>query len=369
MFTGLISQETFHTLAGEAETPLVTVVLPFHNEGSQANENARRLHAALAGLEQQLAAFGLSPKGCGQFLAPARAYADEQLGKPKGDETLVLFLSPSMFKAFVLPGSLPEMAVVGRHFAVAPLLPRLHKHASCFLLPLSKKHVHLLLLSEEGMKEVAVDGMPKNYTLFSAGNEPRQESSQSKAGPQDTSKLDLQAYIRKVTKHVDDALKGRHEPLIFVGIDEEWGMFRQAIGYSHVIDSSIGKNPETISAEELEAGAVEMLAPLWDKEKAVVLESYGSLAGTGRTSVDLQAILDLAANGKVDTLLVAEGVTQWGAVHVDSGVAALHERQENGDEELISLAAVHALRHKGWVQSFPLAQMPEGKMAAAILRY
>lgn len=379
----MLSAEDFKKLTSEQEGPLVSLYLPITAEG-QANENRKRLTVTLSDAETKLGEFGLSPKGCAQFLAPARAYAEQEWQTPRGGRSMALFLSPSSFYAYTLPSDVPECMQIGAHFCVAPLLPLLRKNAECYLLAVSKKHARLLHVDSERVNEVEVDGLPKNFDeafdnrlefqdkeVHTHGGGPGASAAQfhGQGGAKDLSKEELEEYLHKIAKATDHVLKDQKAPLFFAGIEEEFGMFRKYASYPHLQERRIDGNPDTLQTEELYERVVELMSPVWAKEREVALEVYGPLAGTGRTSTDVQAILDLSYHGKVEGLLVAEGAMQWGKMHPDSGVAEFHDRREPGDNELLGLAAIHTMQHKGWVRALPAEKMPEKADIAAVLRY
>lgn len=375
----MLSQTALLQLIAEDEGPLVSLYLPLDANGS-ANEQLKRLELALNEAEVRLATFGLSPKGSAQFLAAARAFAQEHFTLPQQESTLALLLSPSRFFTFVLPAGIPFILQVGSHFCIAPLLPALRKNAECYVLAVSKKHARLLHLHAEGVHEVEVPGMPHSFEDAMGNLEHQDKEVQShsggsgamfhgQGGPKDLAKEGLDAYMHKIAKAVDHVLSGQKAPLFFVGIEEEFGMFKKYSSYPQMQQQVIPGRPDAMQTEELMEKAAEAMQPLWEKEKDVALEVYGPLAGTGRTSTDLQAILDLSYHGKVDGLLVAEGAMQWGSIRPDSGIVELHAKQEADDGDVIGLAAIHTLRHKGWVRAIPQEKMPEKAVLAAVLRY
>jgi hypothetical protein len=378
----MISRDLLKKLTSEQEGPLVSLYMQLGGEGGGGE--VRRLNILLDDAEKKLADVGLSPKGCAQFLASARAYAEELPSHSGNGQTLALFLSPASFYTFTLPVGVPDCMQIGPHFCIAPLLPYLHKNGDCHILAVSKKHARLLHVTGQGIHEVEVEGMPHSFNEAFQGLEHQDKELQfhgggpgsaggsvfhGQGGANDLAKDELEEYLHKIAKAVDHTLQGQHALLVFAGIDEEFGMLRKYLSYPHLADQPLKGNPDVMSGEEMAEKAMEMMQPLWNKEREVALEVYGPLAGTGRTSSDIQAILDLSHHGKVEGLLVREGAMLWGEVKPESGIAEVHPAQEAGDSELVSLAAVHTLQHKGWVYALPAREMPEQAEMVAILRY
>lgn len=379
----MLSQDMLHKLTSEQEGPLVSLYIPIAGEGG-GNDALKRVTMALTEAEVQLQTMGLSPKGCTQFLAPARAYAEQKINVPHGGKTLALLLSPAHFYSFILSAEIPQTLTVGPHFSVTPLLAYLRKNAEFYVIAVSKGHARLLHVKADGMHEVEVPNMPPSFEKAFENDEFQDKEMQfhgggpgggggtqfhGQGGAHDKQKDKLEEYLHDIAKAVDHVLKDQKVPLFFVGIEEEMGLFRKYATYPHLQQQVFERNPDALPAEELWEQVVNLMRPLWDKEREVALEVYGPLSGTGRTSTEMQAILDLSYHGKVEGLLVAEGAMQWGKVNADSGIAELHDTLEPGDSDLIGLAAIHTLQHRGWVRVLAPKQMPEGATMAAVLRY
>lgn len=55
-----------------------------------------------------------------------------------------------------------------------------------------------------------------------------------------------------------------------------------------------------------------------------MISQYKKLAGTGRTSREIKEILPAASQGRIEKLLVADGVQVWGNFFSDQGTVELN---------------------------------------------
>ncbi|HUG90096.1 MAG TPA: hypothetical protein VML55_04630, partial [Planctomycetaceae bacterium] len=89
---------------------------------------------------------------------------------------------------------------------------------------------------------------------------------------------------------------------------------------------------------------------------------------SGRSIHEPHDVVAAAVQGRVDTLLVEKNGHLWGRVGEAFRVDLL-PRAEPGSEDLLDLAALHTLLHRGSVYVLDKSRMPEGRPMAAIVRY
>ncbi|HVW67282.1 MAG TPA: hypothetical protein VHA78_06190 [Candidatus Peribacteraceae bacterium] len=366
-------------LIAVTEAPCVTVYLPVLAGINHQTENAERLTRMLDDLAPRLQPYDLSAKGLSQFLAPARAYIEQdlELGVPEG--TVGLFLSRSTFHAQLLPQELTPLSVVGSRFYITPLLSFMNT-LHYYVLAVSKNSAHFLEVNGSEITAKDIPGMPhslaeawegtehtdESLSFHSTGNGTVAFSGHSNA--KDDAEIEAKVYLQKIAKSLHTLLHEQKLPLVFAGVEELFGIYRSVDASGRLLDSFVHGNPEQMEAEELLKKAEPIVQEAAGKKRKELLESYGNLAGTGRTSTDLAEILDAGLAGKVELLLTADGAEQWGRFDTESGRKELHESASDGGEELIGLAAQYTLQHRGQVMSVPPGEMPENKQVAAILR-
>jgi hypothetical protein len=363
------------------EAPCVSIYLPLQRSHAHAHENAARLKSVLTDLEQRLSVLGLSPKGRVQFLAPARSFAEENLTVPVSAEAMALFVSRDAFHAVALPFPVRDILVVGTRFHVTPLLPILEADTQFYVLAMSRNACRLIRADADATIELQVPGMPlsladawkgmehtgENLQFHSAGN--GTAMFHGGGGAKDQDEIEITEYVRKVCRALDDGLKGVRAPLVFAGVEELWGLFRKECQHPGFADEPVHGSPDEMDAQELKQAALPIAQRLLGRGREAALKRFEAAVGAGRTSLLPLDILDAARQGRVETLLAAEGEAIWGGVDPQTGAVQLQEATTGKDEELIGLTAADVLANGGSVLVFPKEKMPEKAVIAALLRY
>ncbi|GEM_PF-1884996 len=377
-----MTHDFLRTLTDAEEAPCVSVYLPLQAGSAHSDDNVKRLLAALDEVETKLQGTGLSSKGQKQFLASARTFAENECKNLFDGGTVALFLTPSSFHTKVLLKTDVERTSIGRRFYLAPLLPYLSHALRYFLLTVSKKTVKLYAVENDHMEEQEVEGMPVSMEDAWKGMERQEPSLQSHStgsgtsaihghgGAKDVQEQEEDRFMQQIAKSLHTMLREQDRPLIFAGVTELFGMFRTFDKSDRLLDRYVAGSPDGADIREIKATADDIAREHASGRVMRLLEEYGALVGTGRTSTDLAAILDAALRGKIDLLLMRTGGESWGSFDAETGTVTAHEHVKEGEEEeLIGLAAVHCLLHRGRLATMDASDMPEGAAMAAILRY
>jgi hypothetical protein len=185
----------------------------------------------------------------------------------------------------------------------------------------------------------------------------------------DDSKDRILRYFREVDKGVKEMLPGDRIPLILAGVDYLLPIYREANTYPHLVGGGVEGNPDGLRPEELHARAFDLLDPVVSGPRVQAMNKYARLAGTGMASNQLDQVLTAAEHGRVDTLFVALGQRRWGRFDPLQNTVEEHESEQPGDEDLLDLSALLAVRNSGVVYAVPPEEVPGGSVIAAIFRY
>ncbi len=373
--------DLLRTLIQSQEAPCVSLYVPLQAGAAHAEDNVKRMLAALDEVEGKLQDTGLSPKGQKQFLASARSFAEGEGRALTDGGTVALFLTPSAFHHILLLKTDEEGMAIGPRFHLTPLLPYAAAARRYFLLTVSKKAAHFYAVTNDRIEEREVEGMPRSMEEAWAGMERQEKSLQTHStqrgetglhghgGAKDVEEQEEDRYMQELAKSLHTLLREERLPLVFAGVTELFGMFRAFDKSDCLLDRSVGGSPDATTLEDMKEKADAIAAEHLEGQRERLLEEYGALTGTGRTSTDPAAILDAALRGKVDLLFMAEGAEAWGRLDTEQGTAEIHGSRENGDEELLGLAAAHTIAHRGRLVPLDASHMPDGSTMAAILRY
>jgi hypothetical protein len=182
----------------------------------------------------------------------------------------------------------------------------------------------------------------------------------------DGAKDGLLEYFQQVDRGLHRHLNSDQAPLLLAGVEYLLPIYRQANTYAHLLEDGLEGHPDRFSARELHDRAWPVVQPHFRKARDRIAGVYRQLAGTGRTTNDVAAVVAAAHQGQIQYLFVARGRTQWGTFDPATLQVQTHDTAQPGDEDLLNLAAVHALSHRGTVYAVGPDEMPDRTPLAAV---
>ena len=145
-------------------------------------------------------------------------------------------------------------------------------------------------------------------------------------------------------------------------------LYREVNSYSHLLDLEIPGSTVIVSPRQLHLQAMDVFRSYRQQAVDLALTRYNRMAGSPLVSSDLRQIVIAACDGQVHTLLVPSGARMWGAYDPVTHTVTIHDKPQNGEEDLLDLATLHTLMHGGEVYVVPANARMVGHRAAAILR-
>lgn len=144
-----------------------------------------------------------------------------------------------------------------------------------YVLALSQKNVRFLYCTSDSVKDQALDGKTptslKQAERFldlhkelsahglSASSKPNYITHGHGAGREDE-KLRIREFVEAVANGVRRMLKGDHVPLVLAMVSYEASMFKRAVRCPNCVDEIIAGNPDLLSAKQLHARALDIMA-------------------------------------------------------------------------------------------------------------
>jgi hypothetical protein len=293
---------------------------------------------------------------------------------------LALFASPDWFSKFRVALPLPEDATVSNRFRIRPLLPIVSGDGAFLLLALTENTVRLFETTRHSIAELDLGPIPGSKAEALWHEDPERQL-QYRSGGEGTAefhghglgdeirKAELERYLRAVAKGLGERVGQIGRPLILACVGYYEPIFRSVSDYPVIVDQIVEGSPERLKAEELHAKAWPMIESLQTAAMEKVIDLYHELAGTGRTATDIGEIVDFAAQGRVDALLIAEDAPEhWGSPGETSREITISEQRQPFDHDMIDLAAAETIEKGGVVHVIP-GSIGDGVPVAAILRY
>ncbi|NLF70948.1 MAG: hypothetical protein GX575_18095 [Candidatus Anammoximicrobium sp.] len=382
--------DTFSTsdlrrLTTAQQKPCVSIFMPTHAAGRDGQQDTLRLKNLLAQAERGLLDHGLRVSEIKRLLEPVRELSAESGFWEKRSSGLAVFVTEGQWNRFRVPLPLDELVVVNRRFHIKPLLPLIGANDQYFVLALSQNRVRLLVGRPFGMQEVKVEGLPQNLAQFlnydSGGRPslahaaPRSQAGKSSAvvhrlgGEREPVKDELAQYFRAIDAALREPLRDQRAPLILAGVQYLLPIYREISSYACLANEELFGNSDHLSEHELHSRTWPLIKARVADAQQEAAAKYRKLAGTGKTSDDLCRIVPAAHQGRIESLFVDRAAHRWGVFDPATGEVSQHAAAfPRGDDELLDLAAVQTLLHRGAVYAVAAEQIP-APPAVAVFRY
>ncbi|MDQ4142601.1 MAG: hypothetical protein M3198_02480, partial [Actinomycetota bacterium] len=165
-------------------------------------------------------------------------------------------------------------------------------------------------------------------------------------------------------------------PLVLAAVDYYFPIYRTANTYPFLLKEGIPGNPEGRRPEELHAQAWKLVEPLFREEQETALARYREMAGTGRTSQEIEEVADAARYGRVDVLFLRADVAgedvppRSGPRPAPVPLLAAGDGDSTGNRETTSAPAAHSIpaARVGDLTSFERESLLETAAAETLLR-
>jgi hypothetical protein len=368
----------------------VSIYMPTHRTGTDAQQDSIRLKNLLREAEKLLSAQGIGRREVQNMIEPVSMLLQDSNFWQHQSDGLAIFISSNRVRRYRLPLNFEEFVAVKDHFHIKPLLPLFTGDGQFYILALSQNEVRLLNGTRDSVSEVDIgqvggslaEAIPSinhqmSLQLHSSGSISGMSGSGSVTfhgqggGSDESAKKELLRYFRLVSDGLTEFLQGDRAPLVLAGVEYLLPIYKEANTYPNLIDKVIKGNPDLLRMDELHKSAWNILGPHFQAAQAEAVAQYQQLAGQAseRFADTLEKIVPAASDGRVETLFIASGVQQWGVVNPVTNEIEIHEQMESGDESLLDLAAVQTYLKGGVVYTVRPEKVPGGTNAAAVLRY
>lgn len=216
--------------------------------------------------------------------------------------SLVTFVSESVFETFQLPNKLTATMDIADRFYIKPLVRAITFSQSAFVLAVSGNSVRLIkVTADQPAREVDATDLPKdmeshlNLDLAGKGTFGRRS--------EDPEVRQMQ-YTTAINKAILPVVRNSGLPLIIAAAEPMASIYRRTNGYKRLSDQVISGNSENLSAEALAAKARPILDDLYAKEIAELKETFGTKSAHGLGSANLEDVASASIMGAIATLMI-----------------------------------------------------------------
>lgn len=363
--------------------PSVSFYMPTHITGQELRENPIRFKNLINKCVDILKKH-LPQEKAEELLKPAYDLLTYNIFWHERGSGLAMFITPQFSQYNHLCIEPKTNVYVGEYLHILPLIPSFIDEGTFYLLLLSQHRVQLFEASHHNKTEIDLPGTFKNIEemlrfdiaednvnarSLPAGSISGQGAMYYGSADLKLGKKNTERFVQSVAAVVDKKLFNRNAPLIIAAVEYIEAMFRMHCSYPHLVSKGIHGNPDEIKIDALHSQAWDIIADYLRQDEEKYTRLYNDFSNTDKTSTDLNAILQAAYMGRVDTIFVNENQHVFGKFDYQSLTIEIHKQKLDGDEDLLNLAAIYTLKVDGRV--FPINKnlMKTDEPIAAIFRY
>jgi hypothetical protein len=170
-------------------------------------------------------------------------------------------------------------------------------------------------------------------------------------------------YYHLVDRGLQHMFQDSGEPLILAGVQEDTAIYEAVSSYGGLLKETVsGSHDFSRDRAEILSQAYTILGAEADKREHAAMEVALKRATPGHFFTDPEMIVRAAFEGRIHRLYINADAKRIGIYERDS-------YQSWGSEDLLNLAAVQTLIHRGTYSEIPSEAFPNGGAALGILRF
>ncbi|MBE9068352.1 hypothetical protein IQ260_17000 [Leptolyngbya cf. ectocarpi LEGE 11479] len=360
----------------------ISIYMPTHRGGSQVQQDPIRLRNLLGQIATELIKADIATEKINALLAPARELLEDSDFWQHQSDGLALFLGEDFFQYYQVPIDFDEFTSVSRNFYIKPLIPFWTNNGTYYVLAVSQNQVRVFEATRSSIKPLNVDSVPisldealkydtleKQFQFHISRSKGGSAVYRGQSAGEADNRTDIVRFLRAIDKGLKSSLTQTSRPMIFVGVDYLFPMYREINSYPTLLDRSVETNPDELNPQELHKWTWPFARDHFRQSLRQSKIRYLKLAGSPYTSDRLSDIINAAHDGQIETLFLTPGQQKWVIYDAQSRQFTEDDKADLRTDSLSNLAAIYTLHCGGQVFVTEPASMPANTMAAAILRY
>lgn len=383
----MITRDEFIELAQNRNTPSVSIFIPTHRAGKETlnGVDAITLKNQLKQVKQNLEQQGIHKNKITAITKPLSDLVEDGEFWRHQSDGLAAFCSEKEFKKYTVPLKFSESNYISNEFYVKPLIPLFNGDGRFYLLTLKTDAVSFYEGTRYSITEIEVDDLTPSRLEDVVGYDFEQKSLQFRtqqgnqgagsfhghAKSDEKAKTELLQYFRAIDKGL---MKLLHEdqttPLVVASLDYHFPIYREANSYKNLFPRHVSGNPADMDTIELHEKAWQLLKSHFSRKRQDKKLLYHELQKSGKTSSNLDEILEAAQTGKVDTLFIEKNSDIFGNYINGSGIKTNDYETNAKKIPLLNFAAVKVFEQRGKVFLENRENLPDSSSQInALFRY
>ncbi len=355
------TQNDLVELIGKESGTCVSILMRTHESGRETAQNSIRfknlLNTAIDKVGDSDAKLRDRLRGLAKLERDHTFWQNQAAG-------FALFVTADDQQQFKLGHSPDEIVYVADHFCTLPIAAASCGGGSTRVLALSWERARLFSCDGHQANEISNDSFPVTMNDLVTERDPEEQlqfstHSSTGGGPsgpangstamyhgqgegEDKIAADRDMYLTRVGRMVADVIYNTDHPLVVLATKEVAGHFTSTTDVE--VADSIHASPDGLKDQDLKSRIVETSHSLLKKSSESILEKLGTAIANDTGSSDLKEIVEQAANGRVETLLLGDVNSQHGTFDRDSRKVSF---DDSANTDLVNLAVRETLQAGG----------------------
>ena len=171
-------------------------------------------------------------------------------------------------------------------------------------------------------------------------------------------KNEIARYFRAVDNGLMTLIKDDNIPMVVASQEYLFSIYKEENSYPHLLENYISCNLSETDKFLLHEMAWEKVKPVFDTDRENKIALFKQYEGTGRTSSEIEQILPVSLEGKIDTLFVQNRADIWGVYDPEKRHVRVDEEPQLSSVSLLNKAAIKTFLNGGTVYLLEKDVMP-----------
>jgi len=335
------------------DQPCLSLIIPTVNYTHGRTLNPEIIQKALSKAEKLLANTAWPSEQIAQLVSKVESLKNK-IDYMRLQQGLAIFISPDIFRIYLLPFSVVEKIILARTFEIRDILYFNQFLETYYLLAVSKKLVRLFKGRGRDLQELVNDDFPRKYVEeyeYSLPSPGRVAGQGVKSFERDKSVLQekrMKTFFHHADVTLDKYLK-KGMRLFVAGVDEELAGFEMVSHHTKHIAGKIKGNYDVDAAHPLAEVAWKLILEEVGNHHAKLISQLQEDRGRNLTAGGIVEVWRCAYEGKGLTVLLEKDYRVRGYLHTENR-GRLHVEPPAGKYEIIQDAAndvLEVVKEKG----------------------
>lgn len=385
----LFKKQDFLKLADVHDKHCISIYIPTHRASGDNEElqDMNNFKNQLKEVKRKLQDYNLSTSEIEDYTKPLTEFLEKEAFWRRLSDGLAVFLHGDELIYYLLPENFESYNYVADHFYLKPLAPFTSSNERFFIMVLSLGNMRFFDASAHTLTEVDIEGliprdMEETIALVSDENQQALQWRSQHGEPvqgamfhghgggnESEKKIDILKYFREIDRGLMEMLHDEKAPLIVVGVDYLFPLYKEANNYKYLYDHHLVGNFDVTSPQEIHDRVWDLVKDDFQADIEKKRDLYNELKTVDKASDKYEEVIPGSIVGRTDTLFLQKNKNVWGKYDATDHTVKLEEEKTTANACLLNKAAIGTIRNSGEVYLLEESKMPDYVNAAAIFRY